>query len=318
MPYYESVKSKSKKLIILTVNRDLKKFLQLKGYDFIYMQLNSNSVFVSPFFDFLANYFKNKRKVKKFVKNNHGSRIIHAVNCTDVNFIYLLKKCYDSGKYYIYKIDDGEKKKNGVIGSVYLYYKFYSILFSFFYRIKFTPALIDGEPLICTYEEFSHKTIKLNNYKRCKGANPRILKKIVFILGHSFETDCIYYNKDDLKEMFLRLKTYKSNLIYKEHPGHKNYFKGVGGLSNDMTFLNDSFIPIEENNFKDCIFLSLNSTSILNLSADHSNKYCYLIDLLRTTNNWDSGAYKKKLKNKDDNIIFLYNYQELELLLKNI
>ena len=327
LPYYFYLKSIDEKVILLTSSLAIYEYAKSIDTNIYFLNtiegdLNLKNPFNS--ISYLYKVIKFKLRVKFFINQFKGAKIFHNVECVDICFLYLLRECRDTKLIKTYKFNNQTKVDPFIKKSFGNYYFIlYPWVYSKIFRLSLTAKNIDGAPLICANQEYSNTQLnldlnKIENINYLMNFAPKKLQKIsneiVVILAHSFKGDCYYYDSKSLKEIFEFLHRSYSNILYKLHPGHPDYFSSMKkcNFRDSIRYYNNSNIPNENIDFTNCVILSLNSTGIMNLKSNSNIKSFFLMDLVDKSDNWDHKKFKSSCESGLGNSTFIKTYKELK------
>ena len=319
LPVFYYLRSINKNIILMTTSRsiyDYAKSIKIPVYFIKPIELDLNIKNPLNCIRYLFELNKFKKRVQNFINKYEGGKLFHNVESVDVCFLYLLKKCKENNKLRSFKFkDQNDSNKTLIISLKNIYFIVYAWIFSKIYKLDLKARIINGEPLIHNTKDYSD--ISFNNIDYLvddfKIKSHIINNKIFFILGHSFKIDSNYFDSSDLRELFNFLHENYSNILYKLHPGHSNYFSSMKNCTfkESINYFEPIYLPLENINFNNCVILSFVSSGIMNLKSSSNVRGFFLIDLLNKSNEWDHKQYKSRLESGNGDSSFIKTYKEL-------
>ncbi len=134
----------------------------------------------------------------------------------------------------------------------------------------------------------------------------------VIIGGYSLEESALFYNIEDLKNVYSSIKEVVPDVYYKPHPG-------VSELESffDTYQMYPSYVPTEFMVNTTCVAIAA-ATTAMSYLAKAGVTCVSVLDLLRPEKGIDHAAWKKKmLEESDHKIIFVQSVEELTKILSN-
>jgi hypothetical protein len=321
LPVFYYLRSINKNIILMTTSRsiyDYAKSIKIPVYFFKPIKLDLDIKNPLNCIRYLFELYKFKKRVQSFFNKYEGGKLFHNVESVDICFLYLLKKCKENNKLRSFKFkDQNDSNKTLKISLKNIYFIVYAWIFSKIYKLDLKARIINGEPLIHNTRDYSEISFNDIDYlvDDFKIKSHSINNKIVFILGHSFKVDSHYFDSSSLRELFSFLHENYSNILYKLHPGHSDYFSSMKNCSftRSINYFEPNNLPVENINFNNCVVLTLVSAGVMNLKSSSNMRSFYLIDLLKKSNEWDPKQYKSRLEIGYGDSSFIKTYKELAL-----